>query len=92
MGSLRVAVAPSLLSLKKNLARTPNTPTPDTPTRMCNTAADDLLHREQPVRHGNVQGAILVELHLLHHGQPHPGLQAGRHERAHDQRGGCNTA
>ena len=32
-------------------------------------AAHDLLHREQPVRHGHVHLEVVVQQRLLHHGQ-----------------------
>lgn len=47
------------------------------------TASHGLLHRQQPVRHGYLKGALVVELVVLHDGKPHPRDQAGRHERVY---------
>ena len=40
-------------------------------------ATDDLLHREQPVRHGHVHLEVVVQQRLLHDGQRHPRAEDG---------------
>ena len=38
---------------------------------------DDLLHREQPVRHGHVHLEVVVQQRLLHDGERHPRPEDG---------------
>ena len=38
---------------------------------------DDLLHREQPVRHGHVHLEVVVQQRLLHDGERHPRAEDG---------------
>ena len=39
--------------------------------------AHDLLHREQPVRHGHVHLEVVVQQRLLHDGERHPRAEDG---------------
>ena len=40
-------------------------------------ATHDLLHREQPVRHGHVHLEVVVQQRLLHDGERHPRAEDG---------------